>query len=207
MDVPNVLQDQLHEAEAVLLTHPQHDLVPIRRRIIYNTIQSLNPRFAPYIRAKLAIAIVRYVLPIWDDVRAYDPLPKQLLAAAEGFLQGTVPLAEAQQLAGARNYAEDIESGLFDLEGEVPLGNAYAVLLAAAEALFETIGMSNFDRIIDIDENTTGADLDPWSTDTAGWGAIALAGGTLYHPYDPIRGHAFWSWWLNHAIPEVYRMV
>jgi hypothetical protein len=122
-----------------------------------------------------------------------------LLAAAEGVLAGTVSLEDARSLVLHRNYDDDFSYG--DL---VPVGNAYFVLLAAVEALAETVGgILGFDDI-DITDDETDSDLDPWCMDTAGWGAIAQAGKVWEEDNNPIERRAFWRWWLKEAIPGVY---
>jgi len=200
MAVPKQLQERIHTAMQAMLADRNHQLRPIYRRRIYQTIHDLHGKQARIIRGHLAILVVRHVLPLWDRVRSYVPVPRQLLATAEGVLKGTVTPEEAATILRSRHYDHDFSYG-----DDVPIGNAYFVLRAAVEAVAEPLGNTlGFDAVT-ITEDQTDRDLDEWCTDTAGWGAMAQAGALWDEDSDPLLRRAFWLWWLNEAIPEVYR--
>jgi len=165
MAVPKQLQERIHTAMQAMLADRNHQLRPIYRRRIYQTIHDLHGKQARIIRGHLAILVVRHVLPLWDRVRSYVPVPRQLLATAEGVLKGTVTPEEAATILRSRHYDHDFSYG-----DDVPIGNAYFVLRAAVEAVAEPLGNTlGFDAVT-ITEDQTDRDLDEWCTDTAGWG-------------------------------------
>jgi hypothetical protein len=200
MNLPEILQQQLDQAEQAMLEHPRHELLPFYRLNIYKTIRSFGDTFASTMRARLALSVAYHVLPIWESARPHNPTPQHLLKAAENVLEGNISKEAAYTLAN-RDYFTDT----FDYANYDPIGNAHEALIAAAGALNETLGFYALDPLLDIDEQTSDRELDPWSYDTAAWGVEAVAGRTKAADSDPIQRRAFWLWWLWEAIPEAYR--
>jgi hypothetical protein len=84
-------------------------------------------------------------------------------------------------------------------------GRAYHVGQAALEALYAARGKPPFDAVT-IEEYFTDADIDPWSTDPAGWGASAYAGGTWDPESDSGKRREFWSWWLEEGMLTAWNL-
>jgi hypothetical protein len=199
MCVPSQLQQHIDTATQALLADAEHQLRPIYRCRIYQTMHDLHGNRAYLVRGRLALLVVQRVLPLWDQLRWYVPVPHQLLAAAQGVLDGTVSVAEADALLQARAYDDDYSYG-----DPVPAGNVLFVMPAAARALAETLSKPwALDPVV-VSENDTDVDIDFSNQDTAGLTVLVLAGKTWEKDNNPTERRAFWRWWLDEAIPAVY---
>lgn len=180
------------------MQHPQHALLPIYRRQIYDILNNEPITRGLRVYEKLAILTVEHVLPLWQDAVLTDILPKLVLEADRQHLQGTLDLDSATQVAG--NVWEKLERYGRTSDRLIP-SYALGAGQVAVEALFATLGRPPFDNV-PIDENHTD-DLDPWCSEPALWAAIAYAGGLWEKDSDADKRREFWDWWLTKAIPAV----
>lgn len=197
------LQEILNRSHAQMVQHPQHALLPIYRRQIYDILNNEPTTRGLRVYEKLAILTAEYVLPLWQDAVLTDILPKLVLEAARQHLQGTLDLGSATQVAG--NAWEKLER-----YGQVSTAaissQAFHAGQAAVEALFATLGRPPFDNV-QLNEDDTDAALDPWCSDPALWAVTAYAGGVWDQQSDANKRREFWEWWLMEAIPHVVYTV
>jgi hypothetical protein len=145
------------------------------------------------------------VLPIWNRNESMEPSPKDLLGTLEGVLRGSITVD------AARDTAEQAWSQLEQLGNSPKMTNdefnhAFYAATTMVQALFETIGMRSLDGL-SLSATDTDDWLDPWSSDTAKWAAIAYAGTTAEATSGSEKRREFWEWWLLEAIPAAWHKV
>lgn len=198
MLMPTALQAILDRSLSQMLQHPQHVLLPIYRRKIYEIVNSDPGIREQKIYERLSIRTAEYVLPIWQQTWPTDYLPQFMLATAKQVLTGTVSPTQAKQIAGdAWQQLEQLGSAPHTAASS----HAFHAGQAAVETLFAVLGRPPFDGVL-VEEYDTDADLDPWSSDPALWAVTAYAGGAWEQTSDANKRREFWEWWLTEAIPS-----
>jgi hypothetical protein len=205
MLLPISLQQAIEIARRKVQLHPQHALLPLERLKLYAALGSENSPQYHQVRAILALLTTQKVLPLWEEARGYDRFPHSLLELAERVLyrEMDVELAITKGNQGFE-LLEKLGAGVTTESRDVYFHVEEAVFWvgeAAVAALFEVTGIYDFDAC-DIAEDDTDADIDPWSTDTAGVAAAAYAGGVWEENSSSTLRREFWNWWLHQAIPE-----
>lgn len=142
----------------------------------------------------LDILAVQHVLPIWHAVFADDDTPRAMLHLALDVAFDRIDPALAERRRDAayvdivenRHYAEDQQPALF-----------------AGHASVATVTTALHRAIPDTAATVDDPDLDPESFEPSFLAAAAAAGGLPWSPRtDPRKRHAFWSWYLETAIPR-----
>ncbi len=198
--IPDDLQSAINIAHQAMHADLEYSLRPYYRSQIYRLLDWQT-------RGILAVLTVRRYLSIWYRVQPNDPLPEDWLTTAENFIYGRIPREQMEQ-------QHDIASWITCLDGISPemkaLGekdwHASSILQAAAEALSETLQLYGFDGL-DLAPDETDSKVDPWTTDTALWVAVACAGRSWVPGFDPIKRRAFWTWWLKDALPLAWTLI
>ena len=198
MDLPKDLRfllDQRHRA----MDHDQHHrLLPIHRQSIYRALDAKNIWQQNQGRARLALVTARYVFPIWEQRWKEDNLMPQILATAEMFIEGTIPLQEARSIAfTGSTYLEDLGEGGLPSDSQLSAFFAGDTIVCA---LYEVIGIRPFDKLR-LDVTTTDEDLDPYVSDSPQWAASAVTDYLRNSPEDIVKRQRLWTWWLLEAIP------
>lgn len=179
--------------------HPQHHLLPITRYDLYKQLRRDDDARGRRARGHLAIAAAQRVLPIWTGDRPTDYVPQHALYVARKVAGEMVDVGEASTTAQAawthleqvaESHGEDTHRGL-------------VAGMSAVRALLEATGDDPFDGV-SLDEETTDADLDPWSTDAAAFAVGAWAGAAWEPNSDPGKRGEFWEWWLSAAVREAW---
>jgi hypothetical protein len=225
----NNIDSLITDSLAAVQAHPDHWLLPLRRRQIYGVLdpdQSALPHTRT--RAWLECLTARYVLPLWGAIRA-DPIqvwaedydvPKTMVDLADATLRGTTDQANARQYleqqAEVAAFSGELESSRFY--------HAWCVYQAALAALRYDLGTDSF-ASANITPATTS--LRGYGADAANWAALSFAGGEWVSdangPKDDYRSERgdwnndmqevrkrrseFWHWWLTVAIPEAQRLA
>jgi hypothetical protein len=172
--------------------------LPIYRKGIY---QSFISHGRPQAVARLALAAARFVFPLWQAKRPNDALILQTIRTGELLLEGRGNVSAARKTA---NRAWKFLEALGSTEAGFGLGNAFDAATAASASLLHILGRDPFGDI-EIDEHTSDDELDPWASDTAKWAANAYAGIIGQPESDAAKRLAFWTWWLNEAIPLAWQ--
>lgn len=130
-------------------------------------------------------------------------LPYQALQLADGVLAGIIPPHRGLEQASDLSY--NIMGNDLGTDESFPT-QAYALVAATAEALYQALGLGPFDRQ-EVTPTTTDADLE-------GKGAAAAAahlaacgifdGVYATAEFDPLAQQHFWTWWLTEAIPVAW---
>ena len=220
--VPELAAAALAEMQA----DPQHHMPPKRRRAIY---AALAGAAEPAVRAAphwLAILAAERVLPLFEAKCPEDTLPPALVEAARGTLEGRLDAAIAADLEEQGYQASRNAWGYQEDELPWPVGLAAD---AAYHALREARGhqpLTNLEAflrqgtvVLDPSEEQPdqpaphlppapgGPDLNDEALcqmdnrDTASIAAVAAAAAEFGPGCDPERLRAFWSWWLQEALP------
>ena len=197
MPLPNILTVSLQAARSAIDSDSEHTLSPAYRKKLYQSFAALA---RPQARAGLAIMTARYVLPLWQLEQPEDLSALQAIEHGDLLLRGRGDINTAKEFAGRMWEVLDELGGTS--EG-LSMGNGFYAAQAAVSALYEVLGRDPFGDI-EIVNIHSDADLDPWSSDTALWGAAAYAGRVGDPTSDEARRHLFWTWWLADAVPMAW---
>jgi hypothetical protein len=192
------LQQIINQARLQVIHHPQHALMPVYRQQIYHALNTEDETVDGRTYKHLAISTARFVVPFWQQVWPLDEMPNGLLYTAECFLAGKIDVTRAT--ANAENAWQNLEA-LGSAPNNFTARCAFHAGHATLEALFAALDRPPFNNT-EIDEHTTDADLDPWTSDTALWASTAYAGGVWDAESDLKKRLGFWRWWLDEAIPD-----
>lgn len=221
--LPDSLQSLAARAPADMQADPRHRLAPRRRRALYAAL-SAEPalRTAPY---WLAVLAAERVLPLFRAMCPEDELPPTLLAAAIGVLEGRVDQDTAAELErqgyGASKNAWGYEAdelpwpvglaadaafhALREARGYQPLTNLDAYLRQGTVELQPGPGDTrNVPQLPPVPGDNGPHDevlCQMEDSDTASVAAVAAAASDYGPTCDPERLRAFWTWWLQAALP------
>jgi hypothetical protein len=205
------LQQLLADLLDAVQRKPTHDLLPVQRNMVYGQLGSATAPEGWSRRAWLAILTARRVLPLWQRERPDDTRAEALLALAETVLPAAVAAGNTEdrpEFAAAWRDATTAQRWLLDDYGALdrePSIVAYNAFGAIVQALFLALGFDPFEDAV-LDEGDTDIDVDPWSSDTAEWASVAVAGPIAESDSDSAERLAFWAWWLTEAVPEAWAM-
>ncbi|BAZ15341.1 hypothetical protein NIES4071_72130 [Calothrix sp. NIES-4071] len=198
MAIPSELQNLIQEANKSLSSHPQHDLNLGYRHAIWVVFGDTGHLR----RTVLALSTVRHVLPIWNRRFPNDDRPQQILNLAEKVISGDVSKAFAEK-ESQKFWREMQQLGYEDS------GMAFTVGCAAVASLDTAIVDENFD-LDEIDFNLTD-NRDIEGNDAAFFAACAYANGAVWETVsgrgDSAKRLEFWSWWLNVAVPNAWKVL
>ena len=202
----------------------QHRLSPQRRRQIYGVLARSADPAMQQAQGWLAVLAAKRVLPLFEHLFPDDDLPREILDAAVGVLQGSVDDTRAAELEDEGYNASGNAWGYEELD-EITWPAALAAD-ASYHALKEARGFQPLRRLeqyvtvgtvtspFQEDEAFTMEPEpirgDTWldeeictvnDTDTAAAAAVASSCREDGPVCDPARLRAFWAWWLEDAIP------
>lgn len=201
MSMPDDLQHAIAVAAAALLQDPQHCLLPIYRKVIYQALDSVTAPHGIGGRARLALITAQQIAPIWQRGWPNDSLIPRLLRVAQDVVRDYMPQHLGwYEAEWAEKTMEGIGARQFPPEQFPALFAGEAVLCA----LYEISGRRGFDHAL-LGEQTTDDELDVESSDTARWASIATVGGYNGLPLDKEASRAFWEWWLLVAVPSAWQ--
>lgn len=190
----------LKEAYSAVEADPHHVLAWEYRVRLWRLMGSKRkpaepPSVAHERRAKLAVACVKKVLPVWQAHWPENDAPwKALRAVPEALRDWSNPDPYFEIL-------NDVVVQVQKVMAEVYW--AFHAGQSAAEALSVAIGDEQFREQGEMDEGD--AQTDGPNQDAAGNAAVAFAGGiTLHSQSDPAARLEFWRWYLEEAVPGVF---
>jgi hypothetical protein len=159
-------------------------------------------------RVHLAVQIVRYVLPKWEETFPGDTTPHDGLRTAESTAAGHLSRGDANSAYQSvwRDADDAMEEGSLSGDNTHPALYRVHVGFAAAKAILVAIGDETFLAGREVGE--IHGYVDEW--EVALHAAIAYSGGvpsSVQAAYDSALGRAFWEWWLTHAVPDAWRSV
>lgn len=200
--VPTALHGAIEQAHHAMLQHPEHAVVPIQRQRIYRAIGSLEVLRVNSVRGWLAHITAQHVLPKWNRNMSIEPSAKDLLSTLEDVLRGSINVATARDTA-EQAWSQLEQFGNSPQMTDDEFNVAFYATTTIVQALFETIGMCSLD---DLSLSATDTDdwIDPWSSDTAKWAAIAYVGTRVEATSGSEKRREFWEWWLLEAIPAAW---
>jgi hypothetical protein len=203
---------------------PHHRLAPQRRRQIYDALLRSADLAVRQAQGWLAVLAAKRVLPLFEQLFPDDSLPREILDAAVGVLQGSVDDSRAAEIEDEGYHASGNAWGYEELE-EITWPAALAAD-ASYHALKEARGfrpLNHLDRYHTVgtvtspfqDDEVFSPEPEPirgdtWpdeevctvdDTDTAAAAAVASSCREDGPVCDPEKLQAFWMWWLLEAIP------
>jgi hypothetical protein len=194
------LEARIQAAYESVQQHPLHALEPHWRKAIYDAIGPLYLRKSRIVRTHLAINAAKFVLPVWQRTRAHDHRCEQLIdIAIDQLHKQQIDEANEQRFGEEWNWL----SNDYEDRSEELASDAFFAMATALKAVAIVFGDDGWLTVI-IDETTTDADLDPWSTDAAAYGAAAFAGPIWEQSSSSDARRQYWEWWLFEANLEAY---
>jgi len=206
MAIDAELTNQLIRARAEVEQHPIGELSFATR---HDVLRAMGPLLAdaegrhtiigPGLRrrTRLAISLVRPVLPLWE---AHYPAkhPHRMLELAQDYIDGRCDREKLRSEVSAF-------SGALDTSDTPDKQLAYIAARAAVSAGF----VAESDELLEPDEGITKEELedpqDPDHWDCAYWAAGAVSGGMQWEAgFDPVRHKAFWLWYVDTAVPAAW---
>ena len=190
------IQDSMAAARDDLARDPEGALSLGRRTVIWRDLAALADARTGYERrVRLNTACVRHVLDRWEERFPGDPGVERMLDIAGQRVAGEI----ADDSAGDqrdRFYVDVVETRKYPGDA-----SAMFVGLAAANTVIEARIEDNEDAIPEAEDDEQ---LDPEAYDTSYMCASAAARGLNGRPADVSARRAFWNWYLDTAIPEIY---
>jgi len=186
----------LTEARRALAEDPEGRLALRYRTALWRGLAGLSDARTGYERrVRLNQACVRQVLDRWDAHFPGDQGIETMLDIAAQRVAGMIE-DEAAGAARDRFYVEVVENRRYPGDA-----SAMFVGLAAANTVTEARIEDNADAIPEAEDDEQ---LDPEAYDTSYMCASAAARGLNGRPADAAARRAFWTWYLDTAIPQVY---
>lgn len=195
------LSEAVRKAKEAVTASQYHDLsTGDRKRVLraFGPVQRdgywaiLNPGHVR--RTRLCISVVRRVLPIWEEEDDTQDA-HHILDLADRYLRGDI----AREVL--RKDTQDLITGLETMYGP-DIQRAWKVGRATAAAGLVAL----HDEILEPNDFVSEAELeepqDPDHFDCALWAAAAESNGFWLHDeFDADRSLAFWTWYLDTAVP------
>jgi hypothetical protein len=192
------IMDLVRSSEADLAATPDGSLCLKRRAELWAALAGLvDPRTGYVRRVRLNTACVRQVLGRWNERFPQDHGVENMLRLAKQVVAGDVDPDDAIAERD-RFYVDVVETRKY---GDDP--SAMFVGLAAANTVIEALVEDNGDAIPGAEDDE---ELDPEAYDTSYMCASAAARGLNGRPADVEARRAFWLWYLDVAIPEIYSL-
>ncbi|MBN1811309.1 MAG: hypothetical protein JXA14_05705 [Anaerolineae bacterium] len=201
-----------------------HRLAPQRRRQIYDIFLRSADSAMKRVSGWLAVLAAKRALPVFERAFPDDGLPREILDAAVGVLQGSVDDARAAEIEDEGYHAAGNAWGYDELD-EVTWPAALAAD-ASYHALKEARGfqplnhLEHYYKVGSVtspfqDDEVFSPEPEPikgdtWldedicqvgDTDTAAAAAVALSCREDGPVCDPEKLQVFWMWWLVEAVP------
>lgn len=226
---PGALDPWVQRLRSAMLHDSSHHLPWRERRAFYAALG--DHAAARRLRGWLAILSVQRALPVVLTRTPWDPQPLQDLDAAIRYLRGQAyPLLDGDSLPTELvvQASYDASSEGYDHFTDQFHADASRASAATHKALLEATGhLDRFEGIQYLhredgcltmnggvalrDDQITGTDED-WGVlasvgDTAGAAAVALACTSKSARCDPRKLRAFWTWWLDEALPRACQIA
>jgi hypothetical protein len=217
-------QSLLDVALDEMLADTHHRLSPRRRRQIYESLARSSEPATQQAQRWLAVLAAKRVLPLFERLFPDDDLPREILDAAVGVLQGSVDDARTAELEDEGYHASGNAWGYEELD-EITWPASLAAD-AAYHALKEARGFQPLKHLeqYHMDGTVTSPSQedeaftaepepsrgDTWldedictgnDTDTAAAAAVASSCREDGPVCDPAKLRVFWTWWLEDAVP------
>ncbi len=229
----NDIDQHLQKALAEVQKHPEHWLLPIHRRALYDFLDpDKTIPFNLQIRPWLDLYTLQYVLPFWEPIindpesiwEGYYDVPLQLASMLEGILNRTI---NKESVSDSINHWVEVSGTTGEIR-ESQFYNAWCVFDVGLKAITYLWGNDflckrNYFRY-NTEATTQLHDLD--YSDAANFACIAYSGGEWSQEiplrediWRPIgiwnrdsnivrsRRLQFWKWWLLDAIPKAYEQT
>lgn len=192
-----VIQDLIATIKTGVLAAPDGNLRLDRRAVLWEVLAAMADARTSYLRrVRLNAMCVRHVLGRWRERFPHDDSVEQMLQLAEDVVAGEID-PDAAIAERDRFYVDVVEIR------EYGDPSAMFVGLAAANTVVEALVEDNGDAIPQAEDDE---DLDPEAYDTSYLCASAAARGLDRRPADIEARRAFWLWYLDEAIPEIYAL-
>lgn len=193
-----VIQDLIATIKTGVLATPDGNLRLDRRAVLWAALAATADARPSYLRrVRLNAMCVRHVLSRWRERFPHDDGVEQMLQLAEDVVAGETD-ADAAIAERNRFYVDVVETRKY---GDDP--SAMFVGLAAANTVVEALVEDNGDAIPEAEDDE---DLDPEAYDTSYLCASAAARGLNGRPANIEARRAFWLWYLDEAIPQIYAL-
>ncbi len=217
MSLPASAQALRDQLLTLMRSDPDHHITPRQRRELLQAFgaEHQHPPVVNRFRGWLGILTARYVLPIWhaalpiwteipQDLPDHNLLPDRLITLAEAVVAGTANLQAAWQEVNDQWYVVgNIGDEFTAHRDDVPMA-AYYACDAALRALYEALNTDFLGQIPGQADYTDETLPDEWR-DSASLAVVAYAGGGEAEPVDVLKRRLFWEWWLQEAIPSVWK--
>ena len=193
-----VIQDLIATIKTGVLAAPDGNLRLDRRAVLWEVLAAMADARTSYLRrVRLNAMCVRHVLGRWRERFPHDDSVEQMLQLGERVVAGKTD-PDAAIAERDRFYVEVVETRKY---GDDP--SAMFVGLAAANTVVEALVEDNGDAIPGAEDDE---DLDPEACDTSYLCPSAAARGLNGRPANIGARRAFWLWYLDEAIPEIYAL-
>ena len=151
-------------------------------------------------RARLSIAVVERILPVWEECFTLRD-PHAMLGLADKYLRAEISREE---------LLEDAYEFRGELDNTVFIQNDRALLAGRASVCAPYVAA--MDELLEPDDGCSLQELydpqDPDLWDCAFWAAGAFAGGMPWtSKFDKQQYCEFWMWYLDVAVPNAWNAV
>lgn len=192
------IQDLIATIRADVLETPDGRLRLNHRAALWASLAARAEARTSYVRrVRLNAMSVRHVLDRWRERFPQDDGVERMLQLADQVVAGETD-PDAAIVERDRFYVDVVETRKY---GDDP--SAMFVGLAAANTVVEALVEDNGDAIPEAEDDEN---LDPEAYDTSYLCASAAARGLDGRPANVEARRAFWLWYLDEAIPEIYAL-
>lgn len=200
--LPNDQKLYIHTLVGQINARAVYHISPYYRKKIYDYFDR-HKKPPNSFRGWLGVICARYVLSLWNDEFPSINLPERFLFSANQILLGKENMKVGRQVADdGWIWLEELGS----LKSMKPARHTFYSAAAALEALSEVMGKDPFDDV-EISQETSDDDLDPWASDTVKWASYAYANRPDLIMTKEEKFAQFYIWWLNDAIPETLSLA
>jgi hypothetical protein len=194
----DLANDLISQGLSLVQADAQHDLrLGFRCRLLalFNDQTHDEGRWR---RTRLATLCVEKVLPLWEVLFPEDQTPRRALDVAESVLAGGIAGPAAERALGELwTHYDDLMWRFADKQNAIMVG--YAAVQAVRESLSDRhFGCEN------VTDESLDRDIEPHDSDSSHFASVAYSGGAAWEAAsNPQRRLAFWTWWLESAVPNV----